>query len=290
MLLFGRTDPLSQIAGAWRRRQRTFLEHKSWKSVLATDALTSQTSYNRLISILASMPGLLEDNDRIKAVQANQAAMFPNDQYEAVAYSERLTEMVGELFLWRWDWERMNPKAASEISVDPAKSISVDESGTPLYPTIISYCGIQQGLQSLLYNTTLLLVLELANDWNVQDAPLLALSKMPNQDRPLSSNPLTLPHEALSHTEVLSEICRSMEYCLQEPHTAIGAASIMYPLRALLSFSRMSRDMRWLSCITKKVANLCGLQFTFLSDAPGLLAENSRTIGGSSIPSSTLPG
>lgn len=201
------------------------------------------------------MPGILENNDRL---QFRQAATSLVNQCEVLSYGKRLIDMLVELFLWRWDWERIHPKVATEVPVDLATSISVDENGIPLYETTICYCGILQAGQLLFYNAALLRVLELANDWNVQDAPLRALVKLSNRDRPLCSNPLVLPHETLSPMEAVSEICRSTDYCLQDPHAAVGAMSLMLPLDALLRSPQVSREKSWLSRTTKTVAVLCG--------------------------------
>ena len=196
--------------------------------------------------------------------------------------------MLGELFSWRWDWERIHPNVAHEILVDPAISICVDESGVALYPTIIFYSGIQQARQSLLYNTALFLLLELADDLGIEDLPLLALSGMTRQDRPVRSNPLTLPHEALSSAEAFSEIYRSIEYCLQEPHAAIGATFLLQPLGALLERPQANKEWHWLSRITKTVADLSGLD---LSRLPQRLKSSRFLVESGRIPSvvSSIP-
>ena len=154
----------------------------------------------------------------------------------------------------------MHPKAASEIPVNPASSISVDENGIPLYQTIKFYSGIYQSRQPLLYKTTLLLILELVNDWNVTGAPHIALSNLSNQEGPLCSNQLILLHEALSVRDVCSEICRSIEYCLQEPHTAVGASFPLHPMRILLKSSKLNGERRQLSRVTRTVADLCTIE------------------------------
>jgi hypothetical protein len=283
-LLFGLTDSLLRTVGAWGRRQRTYLEQKPWKSILDTDAPTSQASLNRILGIIASLPGLLEDSDRIRA---DQAATPSANQDEAISFRNHLVEFVGELFIWRWDWECIHPQGASEITVDPTVSSSVDENGIPLYRTVFFYSGIHQGKQLLIYNSALLVALELANGWNVEDAPRLALSNLRNQGQPSRSNPLVLPHHALSSLEVYSEICRSIEYFLQEPHATVGAMFLLYLLRLLLNPPRVSMHRGWLSRITKTVADVCGAELSEESNAPWLSAEDVRNVGAPSAPPST---
>lgn len=278
--MFGLTDLLIQIYGAWIRRKRTFLEQKPWKSILGTDGPTSQACFDRLLATLASLPGLLEDSDRIRA---NQVARSCADHCEAILFCNRLIDFLSELFIWRWSWERIHPKGASEITVDPATSISVDENSIPLYRTILSYCGIKQGKQLLSYNTALLVVLDLADDWNIENAPHLALSHIRNRYRASRTNPLMLPHEALSSVEVLSEISRSIEYCLQEPHATVGAVFLLHLVRLLSEPPRVNRFRGWLSCITKTIADLCGAELSEEPNAPLLFAEDVTNIGGPSV-------
>ena len=205
------------------------------------------------------MPGILEDNDRLKTCQAATSSV---NQCEILSYGKRLIDMLVELFLWRWDWERIHPKVATEVPVDRAASIIVDEDGIPLYETTICYCGILQAGQLLFYNAAFLRVVELAKDQNIQDAPLRALTRLSNRNRPLCSNPLTLPYENLSPLEAVSEICRSIDYCLQDPHAAVGAMSLILPLNALLRCPQVNREKRWLLHTMKTVAMLSGIEIT----------------------------
>ena len=264
-----------QIVRAWQTHQRTFLEQESWRAILYTDEPTSQASLNRILDILAILPGLLEDTDQFKGTET---AISSASQSQGLSFRKRLVEVLRELFLWRWDWERIHPKVASEIPVDPRYSMTVDENGIPLYQTILSYCGILQCGQLLLYNAALFRVLELASDWEVHNAPLLTLASLSKRERPLCSNPLALPHEALSAAEAVSEICRSIEYCLQDPHAAVGAMTLMLPLNVLLRSPLVGREKRWLSCSTKRVAVLCGIELSERVNDHGLLAENMKEI------------
>ena len=269
------SDSISQIARAWQTHQRTFLEQETWKTILYTDVLTSQASLNRILDILAVIPGLLEDTDRFKGTAT---AMNSSSHPERLSFRKRLIRVLSELFLWRWDWERIHPQVASEIPVNPTISMTMDEKGIPLYETLVSYRGMLQCGQLLLYNTALFRVLELANDWDVQNIPLLALSSLSDRDRPIRSNPLGLPHETLSPAEPVSEICRSIEYCLQDPHAAVGAMSLMLPLNVLLRSSLAGREKRWLSCSTKRIAILCGIELSERVNDHELLAEDMKEV------------
>lgn len=112
------------------------------------------------------------------------------------------------------------------------------------------------------YNSALLGVLELADDWDVKDAPRLALSHLCKQDRVPRTNPRMLPHEALSSVEVFSDICRSIDYCLQEPHATVGAVFLIHLLRVLSAPPRVNRFKGWLFRVTKTVADLCGAELS----------------------------
>jgi hypothetical protein len=64
--------------------------------------------------------------------------------------------------------------------------------------------------------------MSLTSSWEVPDAVPLALSTISIQGPPMHSNPLTLPHEALSLEEASEEICRSVEYHLLGTHMDRG--------------------------------------------------------------------
>ncbi|MCJ1306089.1 hypothetical protein MMC08_008907, partial [Hypocenomyce scalaris] len=253
-----RMTHFKQIARALTLRQRTFLEDPDWKSVPWMDDPTSKNSVQYLLDVLAGIPGLLEDEDRLLA---DQTTMSSADQDQLDSCRRRLIKILGELFLWRWGWERLHPNLAFEVVTDPATNITLDAKGTPIYRTILFYHDFQEGRAPLLYNTGLLILLCLAEAWDMQDAPHLALSTLSHQNPPiLSSNPLVLPHAALAPAEVLCEICRSVEYFLQDSHLGAGSMQLLFPLRVALTCAQDGREKAWLTSIMRRMVKSGGFQ------------------------------
>ena len=265
-----------QIARALTLRQRTFLEDQDWKSIPWMDDPTSKNSVQYLLDVLASIPGLVEDEDRLLA---DQTTMSSANQDQLDSCRRRLLKILGELFLWRWDWERLHPNVAFEVVTDPATSITLDAKGAPMYRTILFYHDFHEGRAPMLYNTGLLILLRLAESWDMPDAPLLALSTLSYRNPPiLSSNPLVLPHTALAPAEVLCEIIRSVEYFLQDSHVSAGGMHLLLPLRVAWTCAQDGREKAWLTGLMRRMAKSGGFQmFERLVDHENLAIDLEKT-------------
>ena len=53
-----------------------------------------------------------------------------------------------------------------------------------------------------------------------------------------------------------------MEYCLHEPHAAVGAISLRLPLGILLGSPLVNIGKRWLARTTRTVAVLSGIELS----------------------------
>lgn len=205
-----------------------------------------------LYEIMAYIPGLLEDSDQTEAL----LVLGTNIHEEVEAFRERLVKILRDLFDWRWDWELQYPQTAFEVPINPATSLSVDENREPLYPTILMYTGFDQCRGPMYYNTLLLLILRLAKGWGMDNAPFRALSLCRHQDWPLPSNPLILPHEALTIAEVCTELCRSIEY-LQDAYRAAAVVLLQLPLGVMIAITEDEGQKLWLSRIRTGLTRWC---------------------------------
>jgi hypothetical protein len=86
-----------------------------------------------LVDILANIPGLIENSDRM---QARQRTASPANQLKREGYLKRLIEVLGEPFSRRWDLERFHPHAVFEVAPDQTKSKCIDAKGIPMFETI----------------------------------------------------------------------------------------------------------------------------------------------------------
>ena len=195
-----------------------------------------------LVDILASIPGLLELSDRLQAAKILSEAHF---LHEFMSFHTQIVDVLSNLFSWRWGWEKSHPAVAFEI---PCHEAGPDAQSNGLYDTFLYYQNFHKGREPMLYNTALLLVFGLARLWDLKDAPASAISKLPEQHRPLQSNPLALPHKNLSLNEISAEICKSFECMYFRNHGASASAllgSIRHrcaPKPALLISDLTTRD------------------------------------------------
>ena len=167
--------------------------------------------------------------------------------------------MLRDLFIWRYNWERDNPNMVYEVPVDRRSSLTLNEDGNPLYPTVLYYRDFHKGRTIMLYNFALMLILRLAAFQGIHEPVQTALAILPTSFEPsLQTNLLTLPCPSLSRSEIVDEMCRSVEYHLIGPHSIIGAASLILPLRYLVEFEKWT--VPWVKKIATHIAMECGFR------------------------------
>lgn len=212
----------------------------------------------QLGDIMVKIPGLLEDSDLAKA-----ETLLPLKQrrIDIGALKARIIHTLRELFLWRWWWEQENPLCAYRVPGNRLGSFSVDESGVPLFQSLIYFNHFHRGREPILYNASLLHVLQLAEIWSIEDAQARALTTLAHLDQPDHTNAMLLPHERLSKEEVVQEILTSLEFFLQGEQRNSGALTMMLPLRMTLPFVNEHKLQSWLRRITSSIA-VFGFRFS----------------------------
>jgi hypothetical protein len=104
----------------------------------------------------------------------------------------------------------------------------------PTYKTILHYKSFEIVWEVMIYDATLLWVLDLTRTWG-SDRPIsLALSRFPIERRLRLLNP-DIAYEDLSTIEILQEIHCSVEHHLQELRLHSGAMFLMFPLRTVFN-------------------------------------------------------
>ena len=233
--------------------KRSFLEREDWKSIRWVDESNGPRAIEitPLMNIIASLPGLAEDNKRMRDAQS-----APN-KAELRIFKDRIVCMLRDLFLWRWEWECDNPNWAYEVSTNHKDSLTLDVDGTPLYPTIYYFHDFHKSRVIMLYNVAILVLLcQLAAPWNFHDAVQMAFASLPLDQAP--TNPMNLPHPGLSEREVMDEMCRLVEYQLQGQYSILGAGFLILPVRYLFEFDRAK--IPWLKKIATYIAMVCGFR------------------------------
>lgn len=251
-------------------RKRTYLEQQEWRETCFYGR--RKEPLHALIDIVAAGPGLREASDQLRA--SHNFHGVPLEDFANLR--DRMEHMLKELFLWRWEWERNHPFMAYEIPVEPHESFTINEDGTPLYTAILYYNEMHQGARAItLYNMSLLVILELAETWNITDLPSQVLSGLAGQESE-SSNPLLMPHAKLSRPEIVDEMCRSIEYHLLSEHSVVGALHLMLPIRTLLKLHQPPRLGKWLKGVTRRISGTCGFEFSRRLSNPNMMATDSR--------------
>jgi len=191
---------LSQTTRALALRKRTFLEDQDWITIPWMDAPTPKSSMHRLIDVVARIPGLLEDIDRI---QAEQTTADATNQQEIESYRQRVVKALSELLDWRWKWELSRSKKAIADFRNDSDGASHDVEGY--------YHDFVKDRAPMLYNIALRQVLDLRKAWSVADASFFEIDSLIYQGRHLPLSPLSLPHGIIPLTEIVCAMCRLMD-------------------------------------------------------------------------------
>ncbi|KUJ07183.1 uncharacterized protein LY89DRAFT_767020 [Mollisia scopiformis] len=257
---------LSIISQALFTRRRTFLEQEKWKPD-SSDEPEIQKCNTEIFNIFARIPGILEDSD--------QSTTASTDAH----LHDAIVQILADLFAWRWNWEEVHPNFAYETPVTK-HGLATDNQG-PLFPSIISFRIFHQGRQLILYDTALILMLDLVHTLQISNAPALALATLSTHQIPRATNPLIMPHENISIPETAREILRCIEFHLQGEHIMAGALMLLMPLRVVSAFVEDEREQVWLRGITKRMARECGWRFSEgLSGYGSICAGLKRAIEG----------
>jgi len=155
---------------------------------------------HRLIDVVARIPGLLEDIDRI---QAEQTTADATNQQEIESYRQRVVKALSELLDWRWKWELSRSKKAIADFRNDSDGASHDVEGY--------YHDFVKDRAPMLYNIALRQVLDLRKAWSVADASFFEIDSLIYQGRHLPLSPLSLPHGIIPLTEIVCAMCRLMD-------------------------------------------------------------------------------
>lgn len=241
-------------------RKRSFLERDEWIDLTRSDPYLKKPSQHDLMDLLVFIPGLMEDSDRLKE---SDSPKRPSHQCRLEPLQRNLIQVLADVFLWRWRWERAYPDTVYEVRVDPLRSMTVGPTGESPFQTCLFYGSSHVGGHAIvLYNMVILQLMALALTCGIDDLPLCALQHLPEDSRPASRGPLTLPHEDLSSSDVSEELCRSVEFLLQGPRATDGALNLLLPLRSVLTFGQDARIVAFLVNTLDRMSRLCGFGFS----------------------------
>lgn len=217
------------------RRKKTFLEQKTWMVTPWLKHPETRTMKQQVVDVLVFVPGLSED-----VYDCLSAKSSGKDKTERIREVEsRTIGLLQKLVNWRWKWETDNPFAVEERKITP-ENLSNDEEGAPLFDTIFWYQNIEKAMEISLYNVAMAVLIYMGRTLGITNTVQKALEGMV-QGPPTNRGILMMPTPEMdgSTDAITMEICRSIEYMIQDEQASIGSWSIMLPLR-LVYVSRSS--------------------------------------------------
>lgn len=142
-----------------------------------------------------------------------------------------VTTLLKRLIQWRREWESSHETVAFEIVTDPEGSLTLDLNGNPLFPTLLYYSDLETVNTILLYNATFGTMFWIGSFNQCLDAVWATLEVEPDDGGVEKKNPLKLPHEVREMSDIIMEICRSVDYHLMHHQVSVGSIPLMVSLR-----------------------------------------------------------
>jgi len=203
--------------------------------------------------ILSDIPGYIEDMLTLQNLKSSDQGISFDRLAKSLRY--RATVSIEQLCALRWQWEDEYPDACYEVVARRGSTLCIDDdTGEPLYPTILSFRSVARALEITTFNTMFLILYRVLSVAEADEVSVRtdreAVPPYPNTGtrssaygpiRPLSyTNPLILPGQWNSHIDLVHEIFRTIDYCLNGKHESLGACSLMFPLGVV--YARLLHD------------------------------------------------
>lgn len=178
---------------------------------------------------------------------------------------EKMVTLVQAVLDWRWDWESTYGSSAYLVPCDSSSCIPRDsDTREPLFPTLIYYNDTVLASTLARYNSTLAILLDVAQSVAGDNSFFTRLNREPPPDmpRPIRPSVLHLPTDYLSPYQAAQEVVRSVQYILSSETNISGPAlwlifSLNLTWKALPPDSELSE---WIRKMTKQAAILGGFK------------------------------
>lgn len=206
----------------------------------------------RLISIRCYLPSIVADAD-----------IHPSARNSPKDLGSRVLDLLQRLFEWRWAWERVYGGCAYEMVTDPSSSLTLDENGGPLFPTILYYTNPILASCIAFYNAGLIFLSKIAKQQFGEYWWIFVDTGQPSDlARPAQKSVLLLPPDLRSAEDATQELCRSIEFHLSREETiASDAFRLVTPLAlACNAIPKQSREAKWLRRICDQMSEMTGFQ------------------------------
>ncbi|KAL9047219.1 MAG: hypothetical protein Q9214_000157 [Letrouitia sp. 1 TL-2023] len=176
-----------------------------------------------------------------------------------------MVTLVQAVLGWRWEWESTYGGSAYLVPCDSSSCIPrSSDTGEPLFPTHIYYDDGMSASTLARYNSTLALLLDVAQSIAGDNSFFSRLNREPPPDmpRPIRPSVLHLPTDYLSPYQAAQEVVRSVQYTLSSDTSISGSAlwlifSLNLTWKALPPDSELSE---WIRKMSKQAAILGGFK------------------------------
>ena len=213
-------------------RQRSLLEQEDWRTVPWALNPSTQSAQSRLVSILAFVPGILEDDSQLDRE-------FDFELHNDLI--QRLNFKLEQLFRWRWRWEGENPNAAWEEESSREPSIGL----------AIQFATLPQAIEIMIYNSVLIWILGLLwklNPINILSSVSTAATHAHTNQLITAISPLRRPGEAIQLRDIAIEICRAFDFQIRNIRGK-SVSSLFFLMPIGLAWSVLEHENDWITFI-----------------------------------------
>lgn len=197
-------------------RIRCFLEETEWKTVPWLKHPEAKDLRSLIYDRFCDFPGILQDLEAFR-VGKLQGPADVSMLYQAIC------DQLNKLYEWRAQWESVNARCCStKPSHDPRSP----------FPSALHFDNLPQAAGLAHYNTVLLVLLRAGR--MLKQAGFLFTTSSDSITVARTNPDFLLPQDPKTLHGVASEILRTVEYALSEPHTSGGCFQLLFPLRGTL--------------------------------------------------------
>ena len=210
-------------------RKRTFLEREEWLTIPWAKHPESIKRWRSLYRIQVFVPGLCEDVETF----SRDYLADPSCDHEPTRkeLASRIEQKIRELFEWRIRWERETDHDTTERPASTVSNIIRDLPRPSAFDPVLWYSDILYGSEIMMYNNLVVHLVYLGYRVFEPDVVRKAMSGIPRDDRVGPRGCLLIPHEDMQMADLMTEMCRSIDYFMTTLGITEESMHVLYTLR-----------------------------------------------------------
>lgn len=178
----------------------------------------------------------------------------------------RIVQTLTQLFLWRLHWEDTFGGMTFEVPVNAKDMIYSDSTGQPLFHTHVYFRDFHScGRSIILYDTALILLLDLAEKFEMNDASGAAVKFAVGfrGANVAARSVLKMPSSGMTADDGLREMCRTLDCHLVGATRGAGVGTLielLMPLRIALQFAKPGSGISIVQAVMRRIARSYGFR------------------------------